>query len=320
MRFRLTNTCCAESIELTFPQPHVYAEWPTISIVTPSFNQGPFLESCIQSILAQRYPQLQYVIVDGGSSDDSVDIIKKYSKHLHYWCSEKDDGQYDAINKGFRVCTGEIMAWLNSDDMYYPWALKTVASVMAELPHVQWLTTLSPGGWDINGFSSGVSRLPGVSRHAFLDGALIPGDRNGYGCIQQESTFWRRSLWLKCGAAIPGTATLAGDFELWSQFSRFSEVVGISSPLAGFRSQPAQRIRNIGLYMEQSKTALARVRKEMQWKPGRLRQRVRKLGVNKVPILKRALRESIGYDAQQVVRRNRDSLDASWELQHYRFL
>src|ERR1051326_6773353 len=106
--------------------------YPKISIVTPSFNQGNFLEQTIQSVLDQNYPNLEYIVIDGGSTDKSVEIIKKYEKHLAYWISERDNGQSDAINKGLNKCTGNIFNWLNSDDYYSGEILFTVADEFAK--------------------------------------------------------------------------------------------------------------------------------------------------------------------------------------------
>ncbi len=101
--------------------------WPRISIVTPSYNQGQFLEETIRSVLMQGYPNLEYIIIDGGSTDNSLKIIRKYKPWLSYWVSEPDRGQSHAINKGFERCTGEIFAWINSDDVYTPNTLRTCA-------------------------------------------------------------------------------------------------------------------------------------------------------------------------------------------------
>jgi len=101
--------------------------WPKISIVTPSLNQVQFLEETIRSVLLQGYPDLEYLIIDGGSRDDSIDIIKKYEQWLYFWISEPDTGQTEAINKGLKIITGKIFGWLNSDDLYLPGALPSVA-------------------------------------------------------------------------------------------------------------------------------------------------------------------------------------------------
>ncbi len=107
------------------------APWPRISIVTPSFNQGQFIEETIRSVLLQGYADLEYIVIDGGSTDGSVGIIKKYKRWLTYWVSEPDRGQSHAINKGFARATGGVLAWLNSDDLYAPGALRKVGMLLA---------------------------------------------------------------------------------------------------------------------------------------------------------------------------------------------
>ena len=109
------------------------AEWPKISIVTPSYNQGQFIEETILSVINQNYPNLEYIIIDGGSTDDTVKIIEKYEKYITYWISETDQGQSHAINKGLQKATGDILAWINSDDYYLPGTFKVVTQFLGKI-------------------------------------------------------------------------------------------------------------------------------------------------------------------------------------------
>lgn len=110
--------------------------WPRISIVTPSYNQGQFIEETIRSVLLQGYPNLEYIVIDGGSTDESLNVIKKYAHWLHYWVSEPDGGQSHAINKGLMYCTGDIFNWINSDDLLTPGALHAVAMAWRKSPNL----------------------------------------------------------------------------------------------------------------------------------------------------------------------------------------
>ena len=161
--------------------------YPRISIITPSFNQGAFLEETIKSVINQNYPNLEYIIIDGGSSDNSVEIIKKYKKYLSYWISEKDEGQSDAINKGFEKATGDILAWINSDDQYYPDVFNQIAHAFA----TNKVDLMYGYHNDVN--TQGKTIRKGIfvpfNTYAFKIGFAI--------C--QPTSFWRKEVWETCG-------------------------------------------------------------------------------------------------------------------------
>lgn len=293
---------------------------PKISIVTPSFNQAEFLEAAIQSVLSQKYPNLEYIIIDGGSRDGSVEIIKKYEDQLHFWCSEPDKGQYDAINRGFAHSTGEIMAWLNSDDMYFPWTSRTVSSILSELTQVEWLTTLQPGYWDWYGFCSKFITMPGYSREAFLDGCyLCSGKKVAIGWIQQESTFWRRSLWEKVGSCISTEFKLAGDFDLWSRFYSHADLYGVASPLGGFRRQVNQKTCRIEQYAIEAERSLARMRASFKWSPEYFRNIALRLKLNRIPKIEKFSEPLYSYIGKRIIRKNKDSPDSFWDIEGHKF-
>lgn len=217
---------------------------PKISIVTPNKNGGQFLEACILSILSQNYPNLEYVVIDGGSTDNSLDIIRKYENQLAFWSSEPDKSPADALNKGFQHTTGNIMAWLNSDDLLFPDSLRIVADIFESFSEVQWLmgrpVYVNAEGNTIKKFFINkelTPRPPFVtesmftawtrwSKHRFYNGDFL--------AIQQESTFWRRSLWEKSGSKL-NVDTLACDFELWLRFFDHAQLYTTTAALGGFR-------------------------------------------------------------------------------------
>lgn len=208
---------------------------PKISIVTPSYNQGEFLEECIDSVLCQNYPALEYVIMDGGSTDNSVDIIKKYEKYLHFWQSRADGGQYNAINEGFKKTSGQIMAWLNSDDKYHDRALFLVSYIFSIYQNIEWITG-RPTFWDKQGQLIRImSYLPVYCRADFLN------KKYNDPFIQQESTFWRRSLWDQAGGHVRADLGYAGDLELWVRFFRLTELHSVDALIAGYRSHGNQK-------------------------------------------------------------------------------
>jgi glycosyltransferase involved in cell wall biosynthesis len=159
--------------------------WPKISIITPSFNQGNFIEETILSVLNQNYPNIEYIIIDGGSVDNTVDIIKKYAQKISYWASEPDNGQTHAINKGFIRATGAIFAYLNSDDCYYPNALKLVAESFIEQ---KGSSKLLIHGYCNHGldFENLMHTNTGVASPGFTVRHLVMG----YGLVPQPSVFW----------------------------------------------------------------------------------------------------------------------------------
>ncbi len=205
---------------------------PRISLVTPNLDYGRHLPATIDSILGQSYPNLDYIVVDGGSRDDSAGIVRARGVRL---LVEPGLGQYESINLGFARTTGEIMGWLNSDDIHLPWTLRAVAEIFAAFPEVDWIM----GAPSV--IQSGVVQRVQAPR-PFLREALRLGLCTGpdFGQVQQESCFWRRSLWEKAGPLRPECG-LAADFELWTRFARHADLTACEALLGGFTRHSGNR-------------------------------------------------------------------------------
>lgn len=184
--------------------------YPKISIITPSFNQAQYLEETILSVLNQNYPNIEYIIIDGGSTDGSVEIIKKYERHLSYWCSEKDLGQTDAINKGIQIAKGEIINWLNSDDYYEPQALHHIAAAFLRHPAAQ----------VISGKGRIFEHASGITRHHSRGADIYESNLNksiGWARMDQPETFFKTSI-LKSLLPLNITLQYMMDRELWIKY------------------------------------------------------------------------------------------------------
>lgn len=197
---------------------------PLVTIVTPSYNQAPFLEATIRSVLEQDYPRIEYVVIDGGSTDGSVETIKKYADRLAYWVSEKDRGQTEAINKGFARATGDILAWINSDDTYEPGAIREA---------VDWMQAHPDAGLvygDAN-FIDDDGNVIGRFPAAQTDYRRL---RGGYVHIPQQAAFFRRDLWQKVGPLDP-SFFFAMDYDLWVRIAKVAPLLYTRHVWANFR-------------------------------------------------------------------------------------
>jgi glycosyltransferase involved in cell wall biosynthesis len=291
--------------------------WPTITVVTPSFNSEKWIEFTIQSVLNQEYPNLEYIVLDG-AGDRTWKILKKYENQLAYWRSHPDCGQYAAINEGFALATGDILCWLNADDLLLPRSLFVVAEIFSTLPEVEWLSTLKPGSWGANGYLSDVGSIPGFAKAAFLDGLFLPGLLpRGY-WIQQESTFFTARLWRRAGASVPPYG-LAGDFALWCEFYKHAQLFGCAYPLSGFRHVRGQRLEARAEYLREASAALVDLRLQQCWQPSPY-WRLLYGRTAKLPKVKGLIRERFGYAASVVENKEVKKPGAEWLIKKYKFL
>ncbi|MBE0409924.1 MAG: glycosyltransferase [Anaerolineales bacterium] len=197
---------------------------PLVSVITPSFNQARFLEETIKSVLVQDYPRIEYIIVDGGSTDGSLEIIKGYAEHLAWWVSEPDRGQTDAINKGFARARGDVLAWLNSDDTYLPGAISEAVAFLSANPEAGMVygdaNLIDEDGRLIGKFPARQTDYKHLMR--------------GHVHIPQQASFFRSELWRQVGPLDP-TFFFAMDYDLWVRLAKIAPLCYHPRLWANFR-------------------------------------------------------------------------------------
>ncbi|MBW2084141.1 MAG: glycosyltransferase [Deltaproteobacteria bacterium] len=209
--------------------------WPKITVVTPSYNQARFLEATMRTVHDQRYPNLEHIVIDGGSTDGSVEIIRKYEDRLTYWVSEPDKGQTDALIKGFAHATGDIFAWLNADDLYEVRTLWEVSSFFTRNPEVQFV--YGDALW-LNAEGKVLKPKKEIPFSWFIW-------VYDYNYIPQPSAFWRRELYEAVGGLDPHF-DLAMDADLWARFAERTRPVHVRriwSRMRLYSEQKNQRLR-----------------------------------------------------------------------------
>lgn len=286
-------------------------------MVTPAYKAARFIEATIRSVLDQGYPNLEFIVLDG-AGDETAEILRRYDTRLAFWRSSLDDGQYAAITEGLNKATGEIVCWLNADDMLLPGSLYVVGEIFAQMPTVEWLSTLKPAVWDANGSLAHVGAIAGFSKAAFLDGNCFPPLTRGAQWIQQESTFFRRGLWQRAGGSIPPYG-LAGDFALWCEFFKSAELYGVDYPLAGFRVVAGQRSEAMDLYTKEAQDALRDFREHEGWNRS-LRAILLDSHLARLPKIRQTLEKSIGYHGKRIGNINPRAAGAGWSVVDYRFI
>lgn len=205
------------------------AQLPRISIITPSFNQGHFIGQTIESVLTQGYPDLEYIVVDGASTDNTLEVLKGYDGQLT-WISEKDRGQTHAINKGFRMATGDVVAFLNSDDLYLPGALLTVGQFFADRPHAAWLTGRCR---IIDQHNREIRKGITLYKNAWLRIANYQ-TLQITNFVSQMATFWRREVTEHIGE-LNESLHYVMDYDYWMRIGRRHKLHVVNQYLACFR-------------------------------------------------------------------------------------
>lgn len=218
-----------------------------ITVVTAVYNGEEYIEQCIKSIMNQTYKNFEHIIMDGGSEDRTIEIAKRYENQYDLKIiSRKDNGMYDAIANGFDMAQGDILCWLNADDMYMPWAFEIMQTVISKTD-AEWCMGF-PTYWCDKGVNRCQYRVSAYTQKAIKyglhDGRILP-------FIQQESSFWTKSLWMRAEGAFIRNYNVAGDFQLWKAFAQYTPLYKINSPIAGFRQHVGQKSEDKECYYKE---------------------------------------------------------------------
>lgn len=259
-----------------------YAAWPRISVVTPSFNQGRFLRETMESIHSQGYPNLEHIVIDGGSTDESTAILAEYDSRLAFWVSEKDQGQTDAIARGFDRATGDVFCWLNSDDVFVPGALKAVGEIFRGRADIDFLY----------GDAVWIDEAGGFIKHKkeqAFNRFVICFDHN---FIPQPSTFWKAKLYRTAGG-VDRSFNLAMDADLWLRMAEISKPKHLPQALSMMRFYGEQKNTRL---REQSLIEMQRLRD--RYYPRARGVKARRLGARIARVLGKTA--SRGYSMREV--------------------
>lgn len=236
------------------------------SIITPAYNTAPYLAETIESVISQSGNfNIEYIVMDGGSTDNTVEILKKYDHAIKSgaykvhctslsfsWFSEKDKGMYDAINRGFAKADGDVYAWINGDDAYVPDAFQKITDAFVAFPEINWIkgitSNIEADGTLIRKGGVLIYEQPLLARGVY--------GRQAY-FVEQDSVFWRADLWKKVGG-IPTEYRLAGDYFLWIQFAHYSPFWSLNVPVSRFRKSAGQLSQHVSAYKKEQRLIMPR--------------------------------------------------------------
>jgi len=231
-RDEIVNPFCAR---FTIAMTATVTRLPSFSIVTPCYNQVEFVATTLESVATQNYAALEYIVVDDGSTDGTSEIIQKYQPPITRIITQKNKGFGETLNGALNQCSGEIMAWINSDDYYLPGAFAAVSRAFLDCPEVDWIAGVSLLCYR-EGIPASIHAPRAFAKTLFFSGRYLGGHAAWSGdYVPQECVFWRRSLWEKAGARFLQERRQYGDFELWSRFWPHADLHVLPVPVAVFR-------------------------------------------------------------------------------------